>query len=75
MGENEARAKEEARTAAFDQTDRENAALRAQVLELKGGVALAQSRQKAAEARFDLLQTQISNEHEDAIETLRTSMA
>ena len=75
MSENEARAKEEARTVTFEQTERENAALRAQVLELKGGVALAQSRQKAAEARFDLLQTQISNEHEDAIETLRTSMA
>ena len=52
----------------------ENAALRAQVLELKGAVALAQSRQSGAEARFELLQTQIATEHEDAIETLRTSI-
>ena len=75
MEKNEARAKEEARTAAFEDIERENAALREQVLALKGSVTLAQSRQSGAEARFELLQTQIATEHEDAIEALRTSFA
>ena len=67
-------AKEEASRDAVEATARENAALRAEVLELKGALAMAERRHSGAEARFEILQTQIAREHEEAMETLRASL-